>query len=333
MWNFSAIKIIKGMKVRKYLLLGFFVVLAGCTTAKMELGDLPQPVYVSASDGTTYMAPSSDVPPANALSYAQLDTLVRNTTGSTYSPTAIYKNYAISYAAGYLAFSRSWNNFFIRPGDSDYFEEIMYAGDRSVENEYGFAEQSTGAIANTHSGPYFLGFANTKMVLGGGMTGLNYVDFGYWIGVPKDNSKRVLYTAFATHPYFTTYAPNASTSYTGKAAAVAYDNNVPGSARELGGNATLTLNASKNTHLNLAFQNYYTFDIYATNQNGSSITSVAVNGTNTNGGPAFSSCSSSCPATANYFYTGQYDAAEVGGTYSYTSGNSNLVGSFGASLD
>jgi len=324
--------------MKPYFILAFLVALSGCTTTTtLELGDLPQPVYVSVGDGTTYIAPSSDIPPANALSYSQIDTMLK---GSNYYQDTSISYKSINYDPNYnLYLKRNSGNILFYPTGSSSIYVLTYRGDRFVPNANGFAEQTSGAIpASSPDRPYWDGLATTKLVLGGGMTGLNYVDFGYWIGIPKNTTKKPVYEAFATRtPGYsagvsgTMVSPN--TSYTGRTAAIAVDNNVSGSARELGGTATLTLDNSSHTHLNLAFQNYYTFDIYSNTSYGYDISSVSVSGTNTNGGPAFSSCSSGCSAGASYTYVGQYQGDEVGGTYKYNSGNSTLVGSFGASLN
>lgn len=323
----------------KYLFWAFLVVLSGCATAKLELSDLPQPVYVDESNGTTYSSPSSQFPPANALSYNQIDTLVK---GSNYYQDEVPSYKSLNHTASYTPdLRRTQGNIIFHPdGRSDYV--ISYRGDSFVPNSQGFAEQTTGAIPKPEIDWGYTGWDGlvmTKLVLGGGVTGLNYVDFGYWIGIPKNTTKKPVYEAFATRTTAPGYSygsgdlVSANTSYSGRAAGIAVDNNVTGSARELGGTATLTIDGSKHAHLNLAFQNYYTFDIYSNYSYGGGITSVSVTGTNSNGGPAFSSCPSGCSASANYTYVGQYQGDEVVGTYKYTSGNSSLIGSFGASLD
>ena len=320
--------------MNKYFILAFLVVLSGCTSSavKLTLTDLPQPVYISATDGTTYMAPSSQNPPANALSYNQIDTMVK---GSNYSSDSGTSSKTLNRSPNYTPYlKRSFNNITYLPdgSSSTRYYQITYRGDSFVPNTYGFAEQIIENIPKSEFDyPDWDGLAMTKLVLGGGVTGLNYVDFGYWIGVPKNTTKQPIYQAFATKTnLYYDQTPDANKSYTGRTTAIVVDNNV-GSARELGGNATLTLDSSKNAQLHLAFQNYYTFDINSYH-NGSSITSVSVTGSPTDG-PSFSSCATGCDAAATYKYIGQYQADEVGGTYRYKSGNSHLVGSFGATLD
>lgn len=327
-------------------------ILFGCTTdAKLSLSDLPQMVYVSTNDGTTYAPSSPENPPANALSYSQIDNLIRdygtprvrslkyndrealNYSYNNHIPpdsedTFVYKN-------GNILFRPRYSNYY-----GDYWGEITYLGNMFVSNQNGFAEQTTGEVEgrNFWYNDYKDGFITTKLVLGGGVNNLLYTDFGYWIGVPKNTTKDVIYMPFAIMvPH--AYGTPANTSFTGKTAAVAYTENVVGSARELSGNATLTLDGSKNANLHLAFENYYTFDINSDNYGGGfdfqTVSSVAVSGVNSNGGPAFSSCTSNCSSAGlvDYMYSGQYSAEEAAGTYKYTNGGNTLTGSFGAKLD
>ena len=334
--------------MRKYLLLLVMFFVSGCAVdAELKLTDLPGPVYLyndgssysggtgGSSGGSSTVIPTySENPPANALSWSQIDTLIKPSNYNS-DTNASYKYYNYSpYYAPY--FKRSFGNIIFYPtGQSYNGYSITYNGDRFVPNQYGFAEQETGAISKpeyTDPGSWD-GLVRTKLVLGGGMTGMNYVDFGYWIGVPRNTTQQPVYESFAT--YSTAYnskTPGVNTSYTGKAAAVAVNNNIIGSAHELGGTATLSIDNNRDANLHLVFQNYYTFDI-TSDYDGRYLTSVTVNGTNYNGGPTFSSCNSGCSGSANYLYMGQYQGDEAVGTYKYTSGNNVLIGSFGAKLN
>ena len=161
--------------------------------------------------------------------------------------------------------------------------------------------------------------------------GLKYLDFGYWIGVPKNSTYKTEYTPFIVHGGgWNAYTASNAATYTGKAAAVAYNSAVPGSAHELGGTATLEVSDRYNAKLKLDFDNYYTFDMTLGSSSNGTPSSVIVNGTNTNGGPAFTSCVSGCSAGAGISYVGQYGIEEVGGVYHYSDGNNKLYGSFGA---
>lgn len=330
------------MKQYIYFLTVAFL-LFGCSgTTTVQIGELPPPTVL----GSSYFPPATEYPPAAAVSYSVIDGTIDG-----YGDPVV-QSIATNYGSGMSfndseppsehSFTYTFNNVIYKPRYShyygDYFASITYPGDRFVQNDRGFAEQITNFVDGY--GVYSDGFNATKLLVGGGLNGLNYTDFGYWIGIPKNTTKDPVYLAFASmiQAPHSTYHAEANTSFVGKTAAIAYSKtNGHDYARELGGDATLTIDASKNAHLNLDFQDYYTFDIYTNYSNyisggDQSMSSVIVTGANTNGGPAFNSCVSGCNSVANiqYFYSGIYLNEEAAGTYKYTSGTNELVGSFGA---
>ena len=132
--------------MKKYSLLAFMIVLSGCATAKLDLADLPSPVFINETDGTTYMQPSSETRPANALAYSQIDTMVK---GNNYGSDRKFASRNLNCSTYYDPYiKREHNNIVFLPNGttgSSYYE-ITYRGDSFVPNANGFAEQTTGEI-------------------------------------------------------------------------------------------------------------------------------------------------------------------------------------------
>lgn len=307
--------------------------LTACGGTKVELDNLPAPQKVSGEsvtppdyyDGTIAVTPPyTEGAPANAVSYSDLVTLI---TASGYDMSSYYRNDYFDNVSDsrYPHIKYSFDNIVFKPSTYHY-PSITYIGNRFTENQYGYAEQTTGNVkGDTDSYSY----VQTKLVLAGGSMGLKYLDFGYWIGIPKNTTKQTEYLPFTIYGGgWSSYTPGNAT-FTGKAAAVAYNSTVAGSARELGGNATLVTSGS-GSNLNLEFDNYYSFNMSFDSKTGGTPTSVVVNGTNTNGGPAFTTCVAGCKADIDIDYRGQYSAEEAAGVYYYIDGNNKLYGAFGA---
>ena len=329
--------------MKKYYVYLVSLFLVGCaTSAELKLNDLP-PVYISTTtgnfgnagssgsgSGTGYQQIYPQTRPENALEYSSINKMNRNGTDLIYyfSSVNVKSNYDIVPWFYYYNNDVSFN-----PGCNSYdYSTIIYLGDSFVRNQYGFAEQIVSNVPALSSYDTFDGFKETKLVLGGGLSGLQYTDFGYWIGVPNNYTKSVIYDAFNLRGATEYTNISSGTVFTGKTAAIAYTVGQDGSARELGGNATLTFENSDRTDLKLEFDNYYTFDIVA-RRAGGSVESVTVRGVNTNGGPGFSSCVSGCSSnvSASYSYYGDnYAVKEASGNYKYTKDNNVLIGSFGA---
>lgn len=309
--------------------------LTACGGTKVEIDNLPAPTInagesASAPDyynGTIAVTPTyTEGTPANAVPYSELVTLItaNGYDMSNYSRSKYLYNSNIS-SSYQPRINYSFNNIIFTPLYYSYNNTgITYIGDRFTENQYGYAEQTTGAAHTTQRN-----YTQTKLVLAGGSMNLKYLDFGYWIGVPQNSTQETQYIPFTVSGGgWTSYTPG-NTTFTGKAAAVAYNSNVAGSARELGGNATLVTSGS-GSNLTLDFDNYYSFNMSFDSKTGGTPTSVIVNGTNTNGGPAFTTCVSGCNAAVNIDYRGQYSAEEAAGVYRYIDGNNKLYGAFGA---
>lgn len=318
------------MNKKIYLLV--ILALCGCgTTATLELSDLPNPVYIDTESGETTVPPHTDGAPADAISYSDLITMVSKSGNSPYIVSKV--NYSDNHPFEQPRIDITSNNIKFRAWGSYYYPYVTYFGDRFTRNEHGFAEQTSGRVsANNYSS--YDDFVATKLVLGGGATGLKYTDFGYWIGVSENPYTNPHYIAFTMQGggHQSYVSSDVYATYTGRAAAVAYNNTIPGSARELGGDATLTVSSS-GSNLVLDFDDYYKFTIDSPYYYGSGITSVKVDGTNTNGGPEFTSCTSGCKAYGDIDYYGEYRAEEAVGTYRYIDGDNTLVGSFGAKRD
>lgn len=321
--------------MKKYMITILCLFLTACGGTKVELDNLPAPQKVSGEsvtppdyyDGTIAVTPPyTEDAPANAISYSELMTLI---TASGYDMSSYVRKkylYNTNISSGYEPkIKYSFNNIIFTPMlYSSSNTGITYPGDRFTENQYGYAEQTTGEAQTTQRN-----YTQTKLVLAGGSMNLKYLDFGYWIGIPQNSTQATQYIPFTVSGGgWASYTPG-STTFTGKAAAVAYNSNVAGSARELGGNATLVTSGS-GSNLNLEFDNYYSFNMSFDSKTGGTPTSVIVNGTNTNGGPAFTTCVSGCNAWAGIEYRGQYSAEEAAGVYRYIDGNNKLYGAFGA---
>lgn len=305
--------------------------LCGCSTsATLELSDLPNPVYIDTETGEATVPPHTEGKPADAIPYSDLITMISE---SGYSPYIVSKvNYSDNHPYDPPRIDIAANNINFSAWDSYYYPYVTYFGDRFIRNEHGFAEQTSGRIPAKYLS--YDDFIATKLVLGGGATGLKYTDFGYWIGVSENPYTNPFYIAFTMqgggHQSYT--GSTIYATYTGRTAAVAYNNTIPGSARELGGDATLTVSSS-GSNLVLDFDDYYKFTIDSPYSYGNGITSVKVEGTNTNGGPEFTSCTSGCKAYGDIDYYGEYRAEEAIGTYRYIDDTNTLVGSFGAKRD
>lgn len=326
--------------MKKYIVTILCLFLTACG-AKVELDNLPAPKKISGEsvtppdyyDGTIAVTPPyTEGAPANAVSYSDLVTLITASgyNMSSYGRSKYLYNTNIS-SSYYPKLNYSFNNIIFTPLVwSSGYTGITYIGDRFTENQYGYAEQTTGTVqTKMYSDSNPSTYTQTKLVLAGSSMNLKYLDFGYWIGVPQNTTQATQYVPFTVSGGgWATYTPG-NTTFTGKAAAVAYNSNVAGSARELGGNATLTTSGS-GSNLNLDFNNYYSFNMSFDSKTGGTPTSVIVNGTNTNGGPAFTTCVSGCNASVGIDYRGQYSAEEAAGVYYYIDGNNKLYGAFGA---
>lgn len=321
--------------MKKYMITILCLFLTACGGTKVELDNLPAPQKVSGEsvtppdyyDGTIAVTPPyTEDAPANAVSYSDLVTLI-TASGydlADYSRKRYFYNTNISSSYD-TRIKYTFNNIIFTPlFYNSTSTGITYVGDRFTENQYGYAEQTTGATKTTS-----IDYAQTKLVLAGGSMGLKYFDFGYWVGIPQNSTLLTQYIPFTVDGGgWSSYTPGNAT-FTGKAAAVAYNLTVAGSARELGGNATLTT-SSTGSNLNLDFDNYYSFNMSFDSKTGGTPTSVVVNGTNTNGGPAFTTCVAGCKADVDIDYRGQYSAEEAAGVYYYIDGNNKLYGAFGA---
>ena len=316
--------------MNKKIHLLIILALCGCSTsATLELSDLPNPVYIDTETGEATVPPHTEGKPADAIPYSDLITMISE---SGYSPYIVSEvNYG-TYSWEEPRINITSNNIKFRAWDTYDYPYVTYFGDRFTRNEYGFAEQTSGRVPAEYSSYY--DYVATKLVLGGGATGLKYTDFGYWIGVYENPYTNPRYIAFTMQGggHQSDTSTSVYATYTGRAAAVAYNNTIPGAARELGGDVTLTVSSS-GSNLVLDFDDYYKFTIDSPYYNGGGNTSVKVDGTNTNGGPEFTSCTSGCNTYGDIDYYGDYRAEEAVGTYRYIDGTNTLVGSFGTKRD